>query len=102
MIVMKRVYQPVGDNIQLDYDPKSGEKVGGIYLPQNAKGAPTILATVVAVGPSCKQVKPGQKAVIAINQMIVLKLDGQEVAFTKEDRVLAVVDVSTTVEPASP
>ena len=87
----KTVFEPVGDNIQLDYNPEVGGKVGGIYMPQNAKGAPTVTCSVVAVGPLCKQVKAGDRAVIAVNQLIVLKLDGEEVAFTKEDRVLAVV-----------
>ena len=93
------VYQPVGDNVQLDYDPTPTNKVGAIYLPQNAKGAQTIMCDIIAVGPLCQQVKPGQRAVIAINQIILLKLNGDEVSFTKEDRILAVCDRTAVDRP---
>jgi len=87
----KLVYQPVGDNIQIDFDAGPAQ-IGGIFLPDNAKKAPTILVRVIAVGPLCKQIKAGQRAVVTIPQVLVLKLNGEEVAFTKEDRVLAVLD----------
>lgn len=88
-------FQPVGDNIQIDLEGGQ-EKIGSIYLPQNMQKAPTVLAKVVAVGPLCKQIKVGQWAVISVAQVLVLKLDGEECAFTKEDRVLAVVDKRPT------
>jgi len=84
-------FQPVGDNIQITLEGGQ-EKIGSIYLPQNMQKAPTVLAKVVAVGPLCKQIKAGQWAVVGVAQVLVLKLDGNDVAFTKEDRVMAVVD----------
>lgn len=92
MLEIRTAYTPIDDNVQVDYDPEVGKQVGGIFLPQNAKGSPTVRVTVIAVGPGCRQVKPGDHAVIAVNQFIVFKLDGEKAVFTKEKSILAVVD----------
>lgn len=63
-------YQPIGCLVAF-YDYKAKETPGGIVLPDGCRGTiETPVGKVVAVGPECKQVKPGDEVLIHPGQLV--------------------------------
>ena len=61
---------PINDRAFIDYaDVAEPNEVGGILLPENFdRGQGKVLyveATVLSCGPECKQLRPGQKIIVA-------------------------------------
>lgn len=87
----KITYEPYGDNVQLELSGDA-EKVGAIIMPQRRQLPAWCEAVVVAAGPKCVLVKVGD--LVLINSGAVLKGQTTDLgvfAFTKEDKILAVV-----------
>jgi co-chaperonin GroES (HSP10) len=87
-------FQPTADFIQVKYQAET--KVGGVFIPGQAKPRDYVVVEVIAVGPDCKKVKAGDRVIISTNgihgKADGILVDGVRVHFTQERVVLAVVD----------
>lgn len=89
MKLKTKSYAPVGEAIWLEWEP---DDTGEIVLHATGpKMPPFVEALVLAVGPLCKQVKDGDRVVVNSAVITKMKFDGQEIYFTKELQIVAVV-----------
>lgn len=89
-------YVPYGDYVQVA--AAGAAMQGGIIIPQNARMG-FVVVEVIAAGAGCKLVKAGDRVLIHPEGMVKAKHDGCEVAFTKEDKILAVVHSACSPPP---
>lgn len=88
-------FEPIGDYIQLDYEKPA--KIGQLFVPEKMKKdiMEFITAGVLACGPNCKQVKPGDTILCGTAALLTISAGGGAAGFvmtlTKEDKILAVV-----------
>jgi chaperonin GroES len=72
-------------------DEKAESKTAsGLYLPDNAKEKPKT-AKVVAVGPTVKQVKVGDRIIYKSYSTTEVKVEREDYLLVKEEDVLATV-----------
>jgi co-chaperonin GroES (HSP10) len=83
-------YEPVADSIWVHVDLQDALKPDRIVLPNNAKLPPFLEAEVLAVGPKCTQVKAGDVVLLNAATIMPIKIDGEELTFTLESRVVAI------------
>lgn len=88
--LVNKTYEPVGDSIWIQVDIEDALKPDRIVLPGNAKLPPFFEAEVIAVGPKCVQVKKGDVVLLNAVTIMAIKVDGEDLTFTKEDRVVAI------------
>ena len=86
--------KPMADNILLKATEAEETTSSGIILATTTKEKPAIFE-VVSAGPGTKDVtvtvKPGDKVVVGNYTGNVIKLDGVDYKFVKQDDILAVV-----------
>jgi chaperonin GroES len=82
--------QPLADYVVAQADEADSKTASGFYLPDNAKEKPKT-ATVVAVGPACKQVKVGDRVIMKAYTSTDVKVGKDDYMLVKEEDVLATV-----------
>lgn len=91
-------FKPNGNNVQLAYVPQGDRTEGGVIIPGHAVKLEFITASVIAVGPKCEVVKPGDRVVVALKGLVNgekgVSVDGRRFFFTQEQVILAVVESS--------
>ena len=87
---MKSPIKPLADRIVAMREETHNKTASGLYLPDNSKEKSTI-ANVIAVGPTVKEIKVGDKIVYKEYSITELKIDKKEYLIVKEEDVLATV-----------
>jgi chaperonin GroES len=87
---MSTPLQPLGDYIVAVGEEAETQTASGLYLPQNAAEKPKT-AKIVAVGPSVKQVKTGDRIVYKSYSTTEVKVGKDEFILVKEEDILATV-----------
>ena len=87
---MSAPLQPLGDYVVAQQEEAEAKTASGLYLPDNAKEKPKT-AKVVAVGPSAKQVKAGERIVYKSYSTTDVKVGNEEYILVKEEDILATV-----------
>ena len=85
---MSTPIKPLADRIVAVREEAKTQTASGIYLPDSSKEKP-VLADVVAVGPTVKEVKTGDKIVYKEYSTTELTVNGTEYLIVKEEDVLA-------------
>lgn len=80
--------KPLADRVVATREIAQAKTASGIYLPETSKEKP-VLATVVAVGPDVKTLRPGDKIVYKEYSTTELKINDIEYLIVKEEDVLA-------------
>lgn len=81
---------PLADYIVAEGDSVNERTTSGLYLPTNAQEKPKT-AIVLAVGPSVKQVKKGDRIIYKSYSTTDVKVDKTDYILVKEEDVLATV-----------
>ena len=87
---MSTPLQPLGDYVVAVGEEAATKTASGIYLPEKAAEKPKT-AKVVAVGPSARQVKVGDRIVYKSFSTTEVKVDQDEYILVEEKDVLATV-----------
>ncbi len=87
---MSNPLQPLGDYVVAVGEEAETKTASGIYLPEKATEKPKT-AKVVAVGPSTRQVKTGDRIVYKSFSTTEVKVGSKEYILVKEEDVLATV-----------
>jgi chaperonin GroES len=87
---MSTPLQPLGDYVVAVGEEAETQTKSGLYLPQNAAEKPKT-AKIVAVGPSVKQVKVGDRIVYKSYSTTDVKVGSDDFILVKEEDVLATV-----------
>ncbi len=87
---MSSPIKPLADRIVAVREEAQTKTASGLYLPDNAKEKP-VIAKVVAVGSTVKNLKVGDKIVYKEYSTTELKIDKEEYLIIKEEDVLATV-----------
>lgn len=82
--------KPLADRVVAVKEQSASRTTSGLYLPENAKEKP-VVAKVVAVGPSVKTLKIGDKIVYKDYATTELKVNDIDYLIVKEEDVLATV-----------
>lgn len=82
--------QPLADYIVAQNEKPESKTASGFYLPDNAKEKPKT-AIVIAVGPSAKQVKVGDRIIYKSYSTTDVKVGADDYMLVKEEDVLATV-----------
>ncbi len=82
--------KPMADNILLRQHEAAQTTASGIILATNSKEKPAIYE-VVAVGPNCSDVNPGDKVVVNKFVGTDVTLDKVDYKFVKQEELLAKV-----------
>lgn len=82
--------KPMADNILLRQHEAAQTTASGIILATNSKEKPAIYE-VVAVGPGCSDVNPGDKVVVNKFVGTDVTLDKVDYKFVKQEELLAKV-----------
>jgi len=89
----------IQDKIAVKPDPKL-DKVGSIFIPERYQST-LWSGTVIAIGPGDydakgrfipTELKPGQHIVIDTARAVEVRVEGEELMFTREGEVLGIVD----------
>ena len=81
---------PLADYIVAQGDTANERTASGLYLPNNAQEKPKT-ATVLAIGPSVKQVKKGDRIIYKSYSTTDVKVEKEDYILVKEEDVLATV-----------
>jgi len=88
--------QPLGQNILVEKDPQPPLSVGGILIPECAERtprfAPTILATVLAVGGKVKIVKPGDRVAVKAYAGDEIEWEGKRPTIMREKDIVGLAE----------
>ncbi|HEY8999505.1 MAG TPA: co-chaperone GroES [Candidatus Saccharimonadales bacterium] len=84
--------QPLADYVVAQAEEAQTKTAAGLYLPEKSTEKPKT-AKVVAVGPSAKQLKVGDRILYKTYSTTEVKVDGQDYILVKEEDVLATVEV---------
>lgn len=80
--------QPIGDRVAVQKDPQPPLVVGGILIPECAertpRWAPTILGTVLGVGPRVKSLKPNDRVALKSYAGDEWYIDNQQITIIRE------------------
>lgn len=87
---MSAPLQPLGEYIVAQAEEAATKTASGLFLPDNAQEKPKT-AKVVAVGPSAKQLKVGDRIVYKSYTPTEVKIEGENYILVKEEDVLATV-----------
>ena len=87
---MSSPLQPLGDYVVAQTEDADVKTASGLYLPDKAQEKPKT-AKVIAVGPSAKQIKVGDRIVYKSYSNTDVKVDSKEYILVKEEDVLATV-----------
>jgi chaperonin GroES len=87
---MSAPLQPLGDYVVAVGEEAETKTASGLYLPDKAQEKPKT-AKVVAVGPSAKQLKVGDRIVYKSYSTTEIKVSSEEYILVKEEDVLATV-----------
>ena len=87
---MSSPLQPLGDYVVAQAEEADVKTASGLYLPDKAQEKPKT-AKVIAVGPSAKQIKVGDRIVYKSYSNTDVKVDSKEYILVKEEDVLATV-----------
>jgi chaperonin GroES len=87
---MKSPIKPLADRVVAMREETQNKTASGLYLPDNSKEKSTT-ANVIAVGPTVKGIKIGDKIVYKEYSVTELKIDKKEYLIVKEEDVLATV-----------
>jgi chaperonin GroES len=87
---MSAPLQPLGDYIVAAHEAAETKTASGLYLPDKAQEKPKT-AKVVAVGPTVRQVKVGDRIVYKSFSTTEVKIESDEYILVKEEDVLATV-----------
>jgi len=87
---MSSPIKPLADRIVAVREEAQTKTASGLYLPDNAKEKP-VIAKVVAIGSTVKNLKVGDKIVYKEYSTTELKIDKEEYLIIKEEDVLATV-----------
>ena len=82
--------KPLADRVVAEPVEAESKTASGLYLPGNAQEKPKV-AKVVAVGPTVKDVKVGDKIIYGGYSNTEVKVDGNKYLIIKEEDVLATV-----------
>lgn len=85
---MSAPIKPLADRVVAVGIETKDRTASGLYLPDSAKEKP-VAATVVAIGPDVKQVKPGDNIVYKDYATTELKVEGKDYLIIKEEDILA-------------
>jgi chaperonin GroES len=80
--------KPLGDYVVAQPEEAQTKTASGLYLPEKATEKPKV-AKVLAVGPSAKQVKVGDRILYKSYSPTEVKLDGVDYLLVKEEDILA-------------
>lgn len=80
--------KPLADRVVAVKEEAQTKTTSGLYLPDNAKEKP-VSATVKAIGPAVKSLKPGDKIVYKEYTTTEIKVGDQTYIIVKEEDVLA-------------
>jgi chaperonin GroES len=81
---------PLADYVVAQDEKAESKTASGLYLPDNAKEKPKT-AKVVAVGPTVKQVKVGDRIIYKSYSTTEVKVEREDYLLVKEEDVLATV-----------
>ena len=87
---MSSPIKPLADRVVAVREEVKTQTASGLYLPDSSKEKP-VLADVVAVGPTVKDLKVGDKIIYKEYSTTELKVDGKDYLIMKEEDVLATV-----------
>lgn len=77
-------------------EPETPKILDGIILPDDHQMAlpqsPYFISTVLAVGPDCKQLKPGDRILLNRGALEAMIIEDHIYAIITEDRVYCIVD----------
>lgn len=82
--------KPLADRVVAVAVEAATKTASGLYLPENAKEKP-VVATVKAVGPDVKSVKPGDKILYKDYTTTDVKIGGVDYLIIKEEDILATI-----------
>ena len=82
--------KPLGDYVVAETEEAPTKTASGLYLPEKATEKPKV-AKVVAVGPTAKQVKVGDRILYKSYSPTEVKVDGKDYLLVKEEDILATV-----------
>lgn len=82
--------EPMADYIVAQTEEAATKTASGLYIPGGAQEKPTV-AKVVAVGPSVKAVKTGQRIIYKSYSQTEVKVNTDNYLLVKEEDVLATV-----------
>lgn len=87
-------YTPIGAQLSAWIEPIPKTTESGLIVPEKSMANfRTVIARVIAVGPKCVQVKPGDRILVADGTNIMkIKVDGMESILMFEERVLGILD----------
>lgn len=87
---MNAPIKPLADRVVAVREEAKTQTASGLYLPDSSKEKP-VVAEVVAVGPTVKNLKVGDKIIYKEYSTTELKIDSKEYLILKEEDVLATV-----------
>ena len=79
---------PLSDYVVAEPEEAPTKTASGLYLPEKSTEKPKV-AKVVAVGPSAKQIKVGDRILYKSYSPTEVKVDGTDYLLVKEEDVLA-------------
>jgi chaperonin GroES len=82
--------QPLADYVVATAEEAQTKTASGIYLPETAAEKPKT-AKVVAVGPTAKQVKVGDRIIYKTYSTTEVKVENTDYILVKEEDILATV-----------
>lgn len=82
---------PLADYVVARQEAAQTKTASGLFLPDNAGEKPKI-ATVVAVGPTAKDVQVGDKIIFGGYSNTDIKIDGVEYMLIKQENIFAKVN----------
>lgn len=87
---MSAPLHPLGDYVVAQSEEAETKTASGLYLPDKAQEKPKV-AKVVAVGPTVKQLKVGDRIVFKSYSNTDVKVGKEDFILVKEEDVLATV-----------
>lgn len=84
---MSSPINPLGDRVVATREKAPEKTASGLYLPDNAQEKP-VMASVIAVGPDVKHIKPNDKILYKEYSTTEFKINDQEYLVVKEEDVL--------------
>ena len=82
--------KPLDDYVVAQSEDAPTKTASGLYLPEKATEKPKA-AKVLAVGPSVKQVKVGDRILYEAYSQTEVKVEGTDYLLVKESKILATI-----------
>jgi len=84
--------KPLTDHILIEPSKEEEKTKTGILLPETAEKERSEQGKVIAVGPKCKEVKPGNKVLFTKYGPNEIKVADKEYLIAKEEDILAILE----------